>query len=587
MQETAYMNQGENEIKRYLNVIWRRRKLLFIVAGIIAGLGTILAIMLPAIYRSSAVILIEQQEIPTELVRSTVTSFADQRIQVISQRAMTTENLTNIIEKYDLYKEEQQTKPREVVLSEMREDINLEMISADVVDPRSGRPTAATIAFSLSYDNRQPGLAQRVANELVSLYLNENLKTRTEAAEETSAFISDEADRLGGLVRALEAKLAEFKQANVEQMPEIANLNRELLDRTHRDIAETERRIQALKDRRTYLDVEISQVKRFTTLRSERGERVVSPLDKLNILESDLATLKARYGATHPDVKTLQRQVDAMSLEASKSGSKRDLLAQVELAKRELTTLQAKYSNDHPDVKKALSQLDILNQELANSPPSLADQLEGEKPDNPAYIQLKAQINAADSEMRTLYTKLEELALKSAKLEDRISMTPSVEGEYRAILREYENTVAKHRELIAKQMEAQLSKTLESERKGEKFTLIEPPLLPEEPYRPNRMAIFLASLLLAFAGSLGSVGLVEAMDNKVRGRAGVLSVTGMPPIGAVPYIEIAGDKRAKFGKKLILIFALLVLATIALLVFHFVVMPLDVFWLVLMRKIGI
>ena len=139
-----------NEIKKYADIIWRRRLLLVSVAGVVALLGAAIAVLLPAVYRSNAVILIEQQEIPSELVRSTVTSFADQRIQVISQRVMTSDNLTRIIDQYDLYAAERQTEPREAILLQMRQDITMDMISADVVDPRSGRPTQATIAFSLA-----------------------------------------------------------------------------------------------------------------------------------------------------------------------------------------------------------------------------------------------------------------------------------------------------------------------------------------------------------------------------------------------------------------------------------------------------
>jgi uncharacterized protein involved in exopolysaccharide biosynthesis len=149
---------------------WRRRYTFFGVAAASAVITILVAFLLPPTFRSTAIILIEQQEIPQDLVRSVITSFADQRIQVISQRVMTTQNLLALIERYDLYPDKRQRVPREELLQTMREDIGLKMISADVIDPRSGRPTQATIAFAVSYQSRSPDLALKVANDLTSLY---------------------------------------------------------------------------------------------------------------------------------------------------------------------------------------------------------------------------------------------------------------------------------------------------------------------------------------------------------------------------------------------------------------------------------
>ena len=114
---------------------------------------------------STATILIKEQEIPSELVMSTVTSFASQRIQTISQRVMTRRNLLKIIEKYNLYVKDIKRYTTEEILEGMRADIGLDMVSAEVMDPRTGRPSVATIAFTLSYEGDNPGSRQKVAGE--------------------------------------------------------------------------------------------------------------------------------------------------------------------------------------------------------------------------------------------------------------------------------------------------------------------------------------------------------------------------------------------------------------------------------------
>src|SRR5580658_8319350 len=130
---------------------WRRRRTFWSVAGGAAVITILLAVFLPSTYQAAATILIEQQEIPQDLVRSVITSFADQRVQVISQRVMTTQNLLTLIDRYQLYPDLRQKVAREVLLDKMRGNMGMHMISADVIDPRNGHPTQATIAFAISY----------------------------------------------------------------------------------------------------------------------------------------------------------------------------------------------------------------------------------------------------------------------------------------------------------------------------------------------------------------------------------------------------------------------------------------------------
>ena len=203
-------------------------------------------------------------------MRSTITSFADQRIELISQRVMTTTNLLGVIRDHDLYAGDFDTMPREAIIDRMRGDISRDMISADVVDPRSGRPTEATIAFTVGFDSRSPQIAARVANALTSLFLQENSQTRREQAAEASSFLSDEAGRLSSEIEVLEAQLADFKQENVNQLPELAQLNLQLYERTETEINEIRRQQDVLEERRVYLESELAQLNPIGICRFQR-----------------------------------------------------------------------------------------------------------------------------------------------------------------------------------------------------------------------------------------------------------------------------------------------------------------------------
>src|ERR1700735_2040425 len=120
--------RNQPSARERLLAYWGRRSIFFVGAVIASILAILLAVLLPATYQSSATILIEQQEIPQDLVRSVITSFADQRIQVITQRVMTTQNLLQLIDRYHLYPDIRDKEPREVLLKKMRDDIGMHMI---------------------------------------------------------------------------------------------------------------------------------------------------------------------------------------------------------------------------------------------------------------------------------------------------------------------------------------------------------------------------------------------------------------------------------------------------------------------------
>src|SRR3989344_8737633 len=206
------VEEQTKDLRDFIDAFRRRRGLVFIIFTVIFSISVLAALLWPPTYRSAATILIEEQGIPSELVRSTITTYAWQRIQTISQRVMSRTNLLEIVDKYKLYQGKRAFETNEEIVERMRNDIKLDPVSAEVVDPRTGRPTSATIAFTLSFDCERPDVMQRVANELTTLYLNENIKSRTEKVTETYDFLTDEANKLSQQIAELEAQQAAFKE---------------------------------------------------------------------------------------------------------------------------------------------------------------------------------------------------------------------------------------------------------------------------------------------------------------------------------------------------------------------------------------
>lgn len=566
---------------------WRRRGTFILVAGILTALTVALALLLPPTYMAGATILIEQQEIPQELVRSAVTSFADQRVQVISQRVMTTQNLLGLIERYNLYPDIRLTKPREVLLLKMREDISMKMISADVIDPRSGRPTQATIAFSVSYKSHSPELALKVANDLTSLYLNENVTSRTQLAAQTSAFFTDEAARLQTRILELDKQLSDFKQKNQDKLPELTQLNLQVSERTELDLRDAENRIAALDSQKVLLEAQLAQINPTMQVFSDTGLRVMSAEDRLKALKSQLAGLKARYAPDHPDVINTEREVEGLEKEVKADDGTSDLARQLDAAKAELARAQEKYAPDHPDVVRLSHVVEELQKDVAAAPAvNGAWAKERAHADNPAYIQVKGQLDSVGVERESAVKKRDELRAKLDEYERRVAQEPAVERQYRELARDLDGAQLKYQEMRSKQSEVQVSQNLETEHKGERFTMIEPPLPPEKPISPNRMLILAMGLVLSLGAGAGAAVLRDNLDASVRGVADMRALLRVPPLAAIPVIVTRAEAkrhRSRVRNSWLGAFAGVITLCVAV---HFFVRPLDVVWLSLARRFG-
>jgi succinoglycan biosynthesis transport protein ExoP len=580
-------SQDSADTREKLLALWRRRRIFWFVAAGAAAVTIILAILLPPTYRSTATILIEQQEIPQELVRSVITSYADQRVQIISQRVMTTQNLLSLIERYNLYPAIREKKPREVLLTAMRDDIGMHMISADVIDPRSGHPTQATIAFSVSYQSRSPELALKVANELTTLYLNENLTSRTQASQQTSAFFSEEATREQARIAELDKSLAAFKEKHHDDLPELAQLNIQTAERTDLDLRDAENRIAALDSQQVLLQAQLAQISPNSQVYTDSGQRVFGPEDRLKALKSQLASYKARYGPDHPDVISTQREVDGLEKEVSAEDGTADRLRQLSEAKAKLASALEKYSADHPDVVRLKREIESLENAVQADANAGAQQTQHGHADNPVYIQVKGQLDSLTVDRESAVKKRDELHAKYEDYEKRLAQSPEVERQFRAMARELESAQFKYQEILSKQTEAQVSQNLETERKGEKFTLIEPPQPPEKPISPNRKLILIVGLVLSAALGFAAVVARESLDASIRGPGDIRQLLQVPALASIPVIVTNADRRRR---KLINRFSWggsVAAVLVAAVVVHFFVRPLDVVWLSLLQRFGI
>ena len=527
--------------------ILRRRWRPALLAGMLVAYAAIyIAYALPAIYESSATILIEQQEVPEELIRTTITGYADERLQNIRQRVLATTRVEEIIERHGLFPEERETATPQELVSLFRSNSKMAPLNITALHERTGRETNVTWAFQIFFQYHDPVKARDIVEELSTVWLAENESLRMEQARRTRDFLNDEVGRMEEKIGAAQAQLEEFKARNADSLPEASMLNLQSQTRFERELTEVNDRLRAATEQKALLEVQLAETPRYRPVMSESGQPVLGGPDRLAELQQQLIEARSRYSESHPDVARLRREIaslsDGSSNEANLAQQVRTSLA---VNRRQLEVALESFSPDHPDVLRLQRTVSALEQQLAELERDMGGRTTAAQPNNPPYLDLLTRIRTTDSEIQELNRRRADLTARLNDINRWIAQSPSVEREYSVLNREYELLSKEYRDLRAKLSEAELAETLEADPSGERLRVIEPPFVPAEPIQPNRTGLSFLGIVLAIAVGLGIASLVESTDSTVRGQRDVNTILEMPPLAIIPYIETRSDTRKR------------------------------------------
>jgi len=536
--------------KDYFAILKRRGMLFLLIAAPIVTIGVALAFRLPAVYESVGVLLVEQSEVPDYIVRSTIPDFPNERVRRISERVLTEENLHRIADEHAVYPELTARDPEEAV-REMRRNLITGAEDPELLPTLVAR-NENTIAFRVGFSHSTPDTALAVARDLVSLYLTENQRARQELARETLAFLEAESRRLEEQMAAKEAELADFKRENAGRLPELEDMNMQLLDRTERDLQTVDTEIRGLRQRISLIETELSQLSPYAVVLNEQGQPLLSPADQLKSLQRQYVQSTANYGPGHPDISRLRRQIDALAAQTGLPALDRSVLEMTLAA--QLAQLEAArergLTDDHPDVVRLQAGIENLRADLAEAPRAPPSRpASAAPPDNPVYIERQVQLEATRGDLQAALERRDQLRASLASYEQRLTATPEVEREFASLSRGYEQLVNQYNEVRAKQQEAAVAVTLESENRGERFSVLSSPARPARPAQPNRIAILLLALTFAFAAGAGGIALAEVTDATVRAPRDVLALLEIPPLVMIPYIDNESDLRDRRWKR--------------------------------------
>lgn len=574
-----------------------RRKWVFLAA---LGVGLISALIFTLTwdsYSSTAVVQIQQSDIPSNMTNplgmsqaEVMKALADQRIQQIQQRITSTSNLIEVITKYDLYAKSRQTKPISVIVEEMRKKIKLELLSSSLANPgaaQSMKPDQlSAIAFTLKFSNSNPLKAQQVTNELMTRFLDEDLKQRRNQAQETTSFLDTQLKSLEASMAEQEKNIADFRTQHPDSRPEALALNQQLMATTYQNILAVESQMSGIDKTRGDIRVQMASVDPYSRSVAD-GQLMTTPATQLKSLQGKYAAIVSQYSPDHPDVVRLRHQIESLQKELGQTSDTAQLQSQLDDARTNLTAATANYGPDHPDVQALRKHVSDLENQLANQArsPSPSSQIKKDA-DNPAYLMLNSQLQATEEQYKALVAQRASLQGQYQRYQMNVAQTPILEQQYATLSRDYENAQLRYRELKEKMLSADMNEQAEKGRVAERLQVIDSPELPTDT-SPKRLFVLAAGIVLSIFCGLAAVSICEMVSLSIHGRRHFISLTGMAPLVVIPHIYTLEERTAlhrrqkQFGGTLL---GALIVGSFAV---HQFVMPLDVLKQVILHRLGI
>ena len=293
--------------------VFKRRWLFFVVPFILVAAGGIAAAFIwPPTYLSEGRILVEAQQIPTELVRPTVTSAAQERVQVLQQRTLTRDNLLAIVDKFHLFPDKRSLLSATELVELMKKSAKIEPLDEPLAFAKfRSRSDNPTIVFTVSFEYSDPATASAVANELVTRLLNEDLRDRTSRASDTVKFLTREVQKLQTTIAGLDGKIAQEKASQ------------------------------------------------GISANASSANTPDPPSVRLAQLKLDLAQKSSLYSDKHPLMQSLKKQIAALEKTiATSAQSKQQNGAGAENGQVPLDALQAERDNQQKNLEVASAKLD-------------------------------------------------------------------------------------------------------------------------------------------------------------------------------------------------------------------------------------
>ena len=495
------------DIGRYVGIVRRRHALFLILLllGWAAVWGGSWA--LPARYKSSTMILVQEPTMPRNYVEPNVSDDLQDRLQSISQQILSRTRLLLIINKFHLYEDNHHVANPDAQVAQMRKDIgDIELVR----DPQE-----QITAFRVSYSAPNPRLAQEVTGELTDLFINENLEVQQRESENTTAFMQQQLASARQNLADQNAKVQAFQAAHEGELPTQETSNLQILSGLQTQLQSEQDGLNSARQQRAYLQSLVDQYRAIQepTQTASGAPTPLAALDqRLATLQSSLTGLLTRYTNEYPEVQQVRAEI-----------------AKTEKAREQmLASLKANAESKQNDTQSG-TQAPI-------SPEA-----------NPALLQLEGQLHSANVDIASHQGEIVDLQAKIAQYQARLNTEPAVEQQLTDLSRGYEQSQTNYNQLLQKESDSQMATSMEQMQEGERFTMLDPPSLPLRPDFPNHLKLCGAGFGVGAALGIVIVGLLEFMDDRLHTEKEIKDLLPGVVISEIP--EILSPRDASRNRR--------------------------------------
>src|SRR6266545_2391047 len=487
----------ESVILRAWEIIRRRRLLAFVVFMTLVASAVSFAVYLPDLYQASALVLVERQ-VSEAVAKPQAGGELESRLQVIKQEILSRARLTELIDRFTLYPQLRSRNSLETVLDQTRRDIQIELTGPEQVSGRT-----KTVAFRLTYTGESRETVADVTNALAAFYVSQNDRMRSEEAMRTVEFLKGQLADAKKQLDHHENNVRAFTARHVGELPQQTGVNLATLTRLNDQLRlNGEQQLHILEQRERLLEDVVLENQLTTTAPSPTPAALSDPLElekRVDQLKVDLQQLETKSTEKHPDVIRLKEQIAALEREA----------AAREAAQRKVAESADKTPPPPKDLPPARRRaLENLDGELARLKKTEAD--------------VRGAISA---------------------FERRLEGVPELQQEFTLLSRDQQAAKDLYDSLMKRYDEAQLVASMEVDRQGERFRVLEAAVPPDGPKAPNRARLLLLGLLLAAVAAVGSVLIAEQLDTSFHSLDELRKFTRVPVIAAIPCIDAAPGAR--------------------------------------------
>jgi len=483
--ETDDVRPGTGSILDVVLGVWSRRKWVgIVVCTVILAAAATVAKFLPDIYRATATVLVERQNVAETFVKSSVSGELETRLQTISQEILSRARLAELIARLGLYPNLRDGAPIEGAIQKMRRDIVLELKGVQQTNGRS-----ATVAFALTYQGRDPDTVARVANALAAFYVEENVRLREQQAAGTASFLRLQLADAKKRLDEQEQLVSGFRMRHVGELPQQLAVNMATLER-----------LQAQLD--------------------------LNAANQLRAMDRREAVAKGR---SEPD------PVGSAVTPDAAVGS----LAKL---KQELTELRRRYTDKHPDVIALKAQIAALTRDGADEKSEVTAAPPSARPADPP-ARLTPAMSKIDAEIDALKVQERRVQQQMAGYQRRVEAAPQREQELQRLSASYETAKELHASLSKRYEDAQLAESMEQSQRGERFRILDLAIPPKQPAAPNRTLLLFVGLLAACGAAVAAMVVTEQFGGSFHRVDDVRALTTAPVLVSIPMIVTEADRR--------------------------------------------